>query len=241
MRRIIALTALLLFGVPGFLTLHAQGVRPQFRPAVLGTGPDSLVNRIKTADLLKKGQKAGAVMFCCRVSKTGEVTWSKTYRRMPDSQVLEEEVDRCLKGLTVHPAIFQHQPAEVLMFGTVIFSITHEVPELRIFLNQDSTEMKNASDFVGPQPVFGGVSKFNGMLYPAEEAPVHLTGIVELALKVDALGNMQEMRVVSEDPVKYQFGEAAELDFRGAKFIPAFRDGDPVECSTLLPVVYSRE
>src|SRR5205809_6423128 len=38
---------------------------PEFRPALIGTGPDSLINRIDTADLIKKGQKDGAVMFSC--------------------------------------------------------------------------------------------------------------------------------------------------------------------------------
>jgi hypothetical protein len=34
------------------------------------------------------------------------------------------------------------------------------------------------------------------------------------------------------------FRRAAAEDFRVASFIPAFRDGKPVECSITLPVYY---
>ena len=49
---------------------------PELRPAQLGTGPDSLINKIDTADLIKKGQKDAAVMFSCLVAPTGDVVRS---------------------------------------------------------------------------------------------------------------------------------------------------------------------
>jgi hypothetical protein len=47
-----------------------------------------------------------------------------------------------------------------------------------------------------------------------------------------------DLRVVSEYPPLVGFQRAAAEDFRVATFIPAFRDGKPVECSITLPVYY---
>jgi outer membrane biosynthesis protein TonB len=62
--------------------------------------------------------------------------------------------------------------------------------------------------------------------------------LVELALKVDADGNLKELRIVSEEPPLVGFREAAAEDFRVAKFVPAFRDGRPTECSITLAIYY---
>src|SRR6266516_7346987 len=65
---------------------------PEFRPALLGTGLDSLINRIDTADLIKKGQKDAAIMFSCLVAPTGDIVRSGAYRGTPGSKLLSEEV-----------------------------------------------------------------------------------------------------------------------------------------------------
>jgi len=62
---------------------------PEFRPALIGTGPDSLINRIDTADLIKKGQKDAAVMFSCLVAPTGYIIRSSAYRGSRGSELLE--------------------------------------------------------------------------------------------------------------------------------------------------------
>ncbi|MBX6326202.1 MAG: hypothetical protein IRY93_09230, partial [Chthoniobacterales bacterium] len=46
---------------------------PEFRPALIGSGPHALINTIDTADLIKKGQKDAAVMFTCLVAPTGDI------------------------------------------------------------------------------------------------------------------------------------------------------------------------
>ena len=75
---------------------EAEPPAPRFRPAVLGSGPDSLVNQIDTQDLFKKGQKDGAIMFCCRVATTGDVVSYTTYLPVPGSDLLEAEVRKRL-------------------------------------------------------------------------------------------------------------------------------------------------
>ncbi len=215
----------------------APSARPQFRPSVLGVGPSSLVNRIDSEALLKAGQKDGAVMFAAMVGKDGVPKSTWTYRAMPGSTALEAELNRQLDETKFTPALYEHQPVEVMLYGTVVFS-AEGTPHVHIFLNQDGDEIKQASDFIGPQPVVGADSKFNGLKMPALENPIAMTAVVDLRLKVDAKGNLTGLDLVSEEPPLLGFAEAARQDLAGAKFIPAFRNGDPADSETTLPLAY---
>ena len=64
---------------------------PEVRPALIGTGPNSLINTIDGADLIKKGQKEAAVMFSCLVAPTGDVARSGVYRGTRESELLTQE------------------------------------------------------------------------------------------------------------------------------------------------------
>jgi TonB family protein len=211
---------------------------PMYRPALLGTGPDSLVNRIDTADLIKKGQKDAAVMFSCLVAPTGDIVRSGAYRGTLGSEALEQELLKRLVNAKFIPAIHNHQPVIAVFYGTVTFAVVNGKPRLRIFDNQQLDELKKESDFIDPQPYVGQDSKFTGIHYPDTGTTVQLTGVAELALNVDAAGNLKSMRVVSEEPPLVGFGEAAMSDFNGAKFIPAFRNGQPVESNVKIPVYF---
>lgn len=220
---------------------HAQGARPQFRPALLGSGPASLINRIDAAGLQKAGQKDGAVMFCAMAVKDGRLQQGRTYRAMPGSTALEQEVMKQMAEAKIVPAIYNYQPVDVLFYGTVVFSIVNGRPQVRIFLHQDPVELKKESDLIGPQPVFGGESKFVGLRVPQTQAVVPVSAVVDLGLKIDANGNPLEMRIIREEPPLLGFGDAALQDLAGAKFIPCFRDGDRTECETVLPVFYGTD
>lgn len=196
-----------------------------------------MINRIDPKELGKNGQKDGAVMFCSVVDKSGEAMASWTYKGTPGSGPLEEEVNKRFEGLKFIPAIYNYQPVGVLLYGTVVFSFDGLKPRIRIFLNQDPRELKESKDFIGPQPVIGGESKFDG-LTPPQNPSVPLTAVVGLGLKVDAKGDLQDLQLIGEDPPLLGYGDAALADFREAKFIPAFRDGDPAASDTILPVCY---
>ena len=213
-----------------------------YRPVLLGTGPDALINRIDTAGLIKQGQKDAAIMFSCSVKKDGAVLSVSTYRGTPDSKLLEQEV---LKKLSLAanpkfiPGIYNHIPVDAIYYGTVMFAIVNDKPRLRIFSNQEREELKKESDFISPQPFWGADSKFTGFRYPSSEtAPVMVNGSAELALKVDATGNLQDLKLLSEQPPFLGFGAAAFEDMSKAKFIPAFRDGKPVACDVKIPIYY---
>ena len=211
---------------------------PEFRPALVGTGPNSLINTIDSADLIKKGQKDAAVMFTCLVAPTGEIARSGTYRGTKGSELLEKEVLKRLANAKFIPAIHNHQPVVAVFYGTVTFAVVNGKPRLRIFANQQLQELDKESDLIDPQPYVGQDSKFTGLHYPETPTTVKLTGVVELALEVDAAGNLKSMQVVSEEPPFLNFGEAALSDFNGAKFIPAFRNGKPVDSKVKVPVYY---
>jgi hypothetical protein len=191
-----------------------------------------------TAGLIRDGQKDAQLFFCCSVGKDGAIANTWTYRQSPDSTLLERELVRCLDQALFVPAVYNHEAVYVLFYGTVTFKVVDGKPRLRIFANQEADELKKESDFIGPQPFVGRGSKFEGLHYPDDAATSALSGIVELAVKVDATGALKELKVVSEYPPLVGFRRAAAEDFRVASFIPAFRDGKPVECSITLPVYY---
>jgi TonB-like protein len=219
-------------------TPTATPALPELRPALLGTGPDSLINRIDTADLIKRGQKDAAVMFSCLVAPTGDVVRSACYRGTRGSELLEQEVLKRLVGVKFIPAIHNHQPVIAVFYGTVTFAVVNGKPRLRIFSNQQLEEVKKENDFIDPQPYVGPASKFTGVHYPDTGTTVMLTGVVELALDVDAAGNLRNMNVLTEEPPYLGFGKAALSDFDGAKFIPAFRNGKPVDSKVTLHIYY---
>ena len=137
-------------------------------------------------------------MLLCQ--KTGEIVNTWIYRQSPESTALEQEAFRCLDTAVFVPAIYNHQPVHVLFYGTVSFKIVNGKPRLRIFANQEAEELKKESDFVGPQPFAGRDSKFEGLHYPNDVLTGSISGLVELAMKIDADGNLKELRLVSEYP-----------------------------------------
>jgi TonB family protein len=215
-----------------------QPTLPEFRPALIGTAPNSLINTIDAADLIKKGQKEAAVMFSCLVAPTGQVVTSGAYRGTRESALLEQELLKRLANARFIPAIHNHQPVIAIFYGTVKFAAVNGKPRLRIFANQQLNEVDKETDYIDPQPYVGQDSKFTGLHYPETGSTVAVTGVVELALNVDAKGNLKSIQVSSEEPPLLGFGDAALTDFNGAKFIPAFRNGQPVESNVKIPVFY---
>src|SRR5258707_14179792 len=211
---------------------------PEVRPALIGTAPNSLINTIDTAELIKNGQKEAAVMFSCLVAPTGQVVTSGAYRGTRGSELLEQELLKRVAPAKFIPAIHNHQPVIAVFYGTVKFAVVNGKPRLRIFANQQLEEVDKETDFIDPQPYVGQDSKFTGLHYPETGSTVAVTGAVELALSVDAKGNLTNLQVLSEEPPLLGFGNAALSDFGDAKFIPAFRDGKPVESNVKIPVYY---
>src|SRR5205809_3744131 len=109
---------------------------PEVRPALVGTAPNSLINTIDTADLIKKGQKEAAVMFSCLVAPTGEIVRSGAYRGTRGSELLERELLKRLATAKFIPAIHNHQGVIAVFYGTVKFRVVNGKQRLRILANQ---------------------------------------------------------------------------------------------------------
>jgi TonB family protein len=223
---------------PGSPSPSPKPALPELRPALIGTAPNSLINAIDTADLIKKGQKEAAVMFSCLVAPTGQIVTRGAYRGTRGSELLEQELLNRLATAKFIPAVHNHEEVIAVFHGTVKFALVNGKPRLRIFANQELNEVDKETDFIDPQPYVGQDSKFTGLHYPNTGSTVAVTGVVELALNVDATGNLKNIQVLSEVPPLLGFGDAALTDFDGAKFIPAFRNGQPVESNVKIPVYY---
>jgi len=215
---------------------------PMYRPVLIGNSPDSLINRIDSAGLMAQGQKDAVIMFSCSVKKDGSIQTVSTYRGTPDSNLLEQEVLKKLSAAAnpkMIPAVYNHIMVDAIYYGTVMFSIVDGKPRLRIFSNQEREELTKEADFISPQPFWGGDSKFDGFHYPnPETAPVGVDAFAELEVKVDATGNLQELKLLTEKPPFLGFGSVAFADMKRARFIPAFRNGKPVVATVNIPVYY---
>ena len=177
-------------------------------------------------------------MFSCLVAPTGQVVTSGAYRGTRGSELLEQELLKRLATARFIPAVHNHQPVIAVFYGTVKFAVVNGKPRLRIFANQQLNEVDKETDYIDPQPYVGQDSKFIGLHYPDTGSTVAVTGVVDLALNVDATGNLKSIQVLSEVPPLLGFGDAALTDFDGAKFIPAFRNGQPVESNVKIPIYY---
>src|SRR5689334_11192661 len=137
-----------------------------YRPALIGSAPDALINLIDEKALVEKGQKDAVIMFACKVGRNGVVQWSSFYGASPDAGPLLEEMLYKIPGAKFIPAIYNRVPVDVVFFGTVTFSVIDGKPRLRIFSNQDKDDLKKETDFISPQPFFGKDSRFDGWHYP---------------------------------------------------------------------------
>ncbi|MEO8439040.1 MAG: hypothetical protein ABI540_02350 [Spartobacteria bacterium] len=90
----------------------AQG-EPDFRPALVGNGPKSLVNLIDVQKLTAKSQPDAAVMFECYIGRSGKAEDGMTYRGTRDSKRLADQVKVALDRAYFIPAIYNHKPVSV--------------------------------------------------------------------------------------------------------------------------------
>src|SRR6201997_4163487 len=188
-----AYLALAQTATPASLSPSPEPKLREVRPALIGTAPNSLINTIATADLIKKGQKEAAVMFSCLVAPTGDIVRSGAYRGTRGSELLEQELLKRLANAKFIPAIHNHQPVIAVFYGTVRFAVLNGKPRLRIFANQQLNELDKETDFIDPQPYVGQDSNFTGIHYPDTGSSVAVTGVVDLALNVDAKGNVKNV------------------------------------------------
>ena len=209
----------------------SQDAETQFRPALVGNGPKALVNVVNTKRLVEKGQRDGLLMFTCHVSRWGTVGTFIVYRETPGSKLLKEEVEHAIKVCRFIPAISSGERTNVLFAGTVVFSVTDGNPHLRIYANQNNDDIQKGNDFVAPQ-VITSTPDWQVARSELQKAKAYRqSGAVELSGTVDTNGNLKDLKVISEDPPGFGFGDSSRKTYAKAKFIPGFRNGHPVDCT----------
>jgi hypothetical protein len=204
----------------------------RLRPALIGNGSNALINLIDTKKLMEKGQGDGLLNFQCLVSTSGQPVNPVIFRATPGSAALGTEVMSALRHCRFIPAIYDGKFTEVVFLGTVLFVVADGRPHLRIYANQNHDDIAKENDFIAPQLIPGTRKKISLIQDELGKARIYRkSGVVELSTTVDANGNQKHIRVLSEDPPGFNFGKA-ELELtRGAKYIPGFRNGRPVECT----------
>jgi hypothetical protein len=202
---------------------------PEFRPALLKNGKNSLVNLINTESLFKRGQRDATIMFSCGVTRLGEGYAMEVYRCSPNSDLLQKEVLGRIVPAQFEPAVFHHNHINVWINGTIVFVVIKEKPHLRIFLNQEEDQLKAGADFISPQyAIAPGNTKFRGIYWPPG-APGR-NGLAAVRMDVDLRGNVSNPKVVYEFPANHGFGTAVAGPIVDGWFIPGFRNGKIVPC-----------
>jgi TonB family protein len=230
MRKFPLVSALSLLGLIG--SVHAA----DFRPAVLIQGKTSLVNLIDQDALMKHGQVNAMVHFTTAVSQKGDTRryWTRVSGGTPNSELLTKEVIGKIDRSFFDPAIYRGTPQTVVIFGTVIFTVVEGKPHLRIYLNQETEDLKRGSDFIAPQLVLLPGTKFKGFEWPQKAAGA--SAMVGVRMDIDINGKITGMKLEYESRKGMDFGGQAMMNLKDATFLPGFRNGKPVSCSFSMPV-----
>src|SRR5947207_7993525 len=197
--------------------------QPEFRPALLGSYRRSLINTIDTQSLMKRGQGDAVVMFTAGISASGYGYVWETYRGTPNSQILSKELMDRTRQAQFEPAVYKHQHVGVILAGTVSFSVVAGKPHLRIFLNQEESDLKQGRDFIAPQLAFAaGNPKYEGVWYPghAMTGP----GVAAVILDIDVNGKVQNAILAHEHPARKGVVTEAVDGLRKAVFFPVLRN-----------------
>lgn len=222
--RLEVLLVLIMLAFAGAPHVSSGAPLPEYRPALLIQGPHSLVNLMDVQSLVKRGQGSATVMFNCVVDSLGFAGGINFYRGTPDSDKLGREVVRRCNQAQFSPAIFRHTPVAVLVCGTASLIVQDGKPHLRVFLNQEETELIKGNDFIAPQFVLtAGLSKFRYFYIPPNSSG-H-SGIGSATIDIDATGHVTSSKVAYDYPPGMGFGAEVAGRITEAVFIPGFRNG----------------
>ena len=214
---------------------------PQIRPALIGSGPGSLVNLIETQKLFEQGQRDAWVMFECSVAPDGIAYGSDFFTASPDSRLLKNEVRRRLRRQARFiPAVYNHKRTWSWFAGTVVFVVVQGKPRLRIYAHQDLDEIKRGTDFVAPQIIDVPTNYYHNFpKTPTAASRDYAAGVVKLRHSVDANGKTTNVEVISEPP-GYQMGDYFKKALPRIDFTPGYRNGRPAATTYTLTWWFGR-
>jgi len=213
--------------------LYAESL-PERRPALIGSGPGSLVNLINADALMQKGQRDAWVMFECAVAPDGIAYGADFFTASPDSNHLKNEVRRRLRQTKFIPAVHNHKRTYAWFAGTAVFVVKDGRPHLRLYAHQDLEEIRRGADFVAPQLIYVPNRDFsNWPSYPSS-ARREGAGVVKLRHSVDTDGKTTDVQVISDPSPEREFSEYLKQAVPRLDFMPGYRNGRPTATSYTL-------
>ena len=212
---------------------------PDMRPALIGSGPHALINLIDAKGLVQRGQGHGAIRIVALVRPNGSTVGSRVYGGTPGTDKLKWEVRNCLRRSQFIPAVHDHQNVYAYFYGTVMLGVIDGKPRLRIFANQELSELEKESDYIQPQSFYLPNHYYEPQKYPEKSwASEDMPTVVVLREAMDASGKMKDIQVEKEMPPGGKRGESAVKVVKQLTFIPAFRNGRPVDSVTHVNFVF---
>jgi hypothetical protein len=213
---------------------------PAIRPALIGSGPGSLVNLIDAQALFQKGQRDAWVMFECAVLADGVARGSDFFTASPNSNLLQNEIRKRLRQTRFIPAVYNHKRTWSWFAGTVLFAVKDGRPHLRIYANQDLDVIKSGTDFVAPQMIDVPTNYYlNFPKTPTAAVRDDAAGVVKVRHSVDANGKTTNVEVISEPP-GLQTGEYLKKALPRLDFTPGYRNGKPTATTYTLTWWFGR-
>ena len=213
---------------------------PQIRPAMIGSGPGSLVNLIDTEALFRQGQRDAWVMFDCAVAGDGIAFGSDFFTASPDARPLKNEVRRRLRQTRFIPAVYNHKRTSSWFSGTVLFVVTNGKPHLRVYANQDLDEIRRGADFVAPQLIYVPNRDFSDWPhFPSKATHDEVAGVLKLRHSVDANGKTTNIQVTRDIP-GYDLGDYLKKTLPRLDFTPGYRNGRPAATTYTLTWWFGR-
>ena len=227
--------ALLFAAALGGSSLLAEN-SPDMRPALVGNGPKSLINLIDPKHVMQRGVQHGALFFYAIVAPNGFPTYSKVWGNTKEVEPLRDELRNKLAMARFIPAVYNHRNVYAAFYGTLAFTTTDGKPHLRIFANQEMSELQKETDFIAPQRISipGHIYDFTKVKEPfggwmTEDKP----GEADLSLSIDGGGHVKDVHVQSVTPAENQkYADAAATITREQTFLPAYRNGKPSDSTT---------
>jgi hypothetical protein len=217
------------------VTLRAESL-PEMRPALVGNGTRSLVNLINGRHVMERGLQHGALCFMARIDPNGFPSYSKIWGETDKIRPLRDEVRERLAEARFIPAVYHHQHVYAWFFGTVAFTSTDGKPHLRVFANQELSELEKESDFIAPQEIWlpGKIYDYAKWKDPfGSWMTEDKAGVPNISLSVDASGQIKDAHLENLPSGTTQaYADAALLIIRQRLYLPAYRNGKPVDSTT---------
>ena len=214
---------------------------PEMRPALCGSGPKSLVNLINGKHVMDRGLPHGALYFLARIDPNGYPAYSKIWGETDKIKPLRDEVRERLAEARFLPAVYNHKHVYAWLSGTIAFTSTDGKPHLRVFCNQELSELEKESDFIAPQTIWLPGKIYDYAKWKDPWGPwmtADTGGSPNVSLSVDASGHLKDAHLDSLPSGTTQgYADAALLIIRQQLYLPAYRNGQPVD-STTHPKLY---